>query len=54
MPRTFAQFMDAKTSPVLFLVLQKTYLLVAIEAVLLAGITSDAEEWVNQVIAIPF
>ena len=54
MPRTFGQFIRTETSPGLFLVSQKTDLLVAIENILLAWIASDAEEWVNRVIAIPF
>jgi hypothetical protein len=54
MPRTFAQFIGAKTSPGLFLVSQKTDLLVAIESILLAWVASDPEEWVNHVVAIPF
>jgi len=54
MPRIFGQFIRTETSPGLFLVSQKTDLLVAIENILLAWIASDAEEWVNRVIAIPF
>jgi len=54
MPRAFAQFIGAKTSPGLFLVSQKTDLLVAIESILLAWTASDAKEWVNRLVAIPF
>jgi len=54
MPRAFTQFIGSGISPGLFLVSQKTDLLVAIESILLAWIASDAEEWVNRVIAIPF
>jgi hypothetical protein len=54
MPRTFARFIATRTSPGLFLVSQKTDLLISIESILLAWSASDAEEWVNQVIAIPF
>jgi hypothetical protein len=54
MPQAFAQFIGAKTSPGLFLVSQKTDLLVAIESILLAWTASDAREWVNRLVAIPF
>lgn len=54
MPRTFARFIATRTSPGLFLVSQKTDLLVTIESVLLAWMASDAEEWINQVVAVPF
>ena len=53
-PRAFAQFIGAKTSPGLFLVSQKTDLLVAIESILLAWTATDATEWVNRLVAIPF
>lgn len=54
MPRTFARFITTRTSPGLFLVSQKTDLLVTIESILLAWNASSAEDWVNQVVAIPF
>ena len=54
MPHAFAQFIGARTSPGLFLVSQKTDLLIVIESILLAWNASDAEEWGNRVVAIPF
>lgn len=54
MPRTFAQFIQGKTSPGLFLISQKTDLLIAIESLLLAWSASDSEEWVNRIVVVPF
>lgn len=47
-PRTFAQFTQGNTSPGLFLISQKTDLMVAIESLLLAWSASDHEEWTNR------
>lgn len=54
MPRTFAQFIQVKTSPGLFLISQKTDLLIAIESLLLAWGASDHEEWTNRIVVLPF
>jgi len=54
MPQAFGKFIQSKTSPGLFLISQKTDLLVAIESVLLAWIASEPEEWINRMVAIPF
>lgn len=54
MPQTFAQFIRGKTSPGLFLISQKTDLLIAIESLLLAWNASDHEEWINRIVALPF
>jgi Domain of unknown function (DUF5615) len=54
MPQMFGQFIKSQRSPGLFLVSQKTDLLIAIESVLLAWIASDHEEWINRMVAIPF
>jgi len=54
MPQAFGKFIQSKTSPGLFLISQKTDLLVAIESVLLAWIASEHEEWINQMVTIPF
>jgi hypothetical protein len=54
MPRTFAEFIRKRTSPGLFLISQKTDLLLAIESVLLVWIASEAEDWTNRMATIPF
>jgi len=54
MPRTFVQFIQSKTSPGLFLISQKTDLLVAIESLLLAWNASKNEEWINRIAVLPF
>ena len=54
MPQAFGKFIQSKTSPGLFLISQKTDLLVAIESVLLAWNASEHEEWINRMVAIPF
>jgi hypothetical protein len=54
MPRAFVQFIGVETSPGLFLVSEKTDLLVAIESILLAWSASDSEEWVNRMVTVPF
>lgn len=54
MPRTFAQFIQDRPSPGLFLISQKTDLLVAIESLLLAWSATDQEEWVNRITVLPF
>jgi hypothetical protein len=54
MPRAFAEFIQTRTSPGLFLVSQKIDLLVAIESLLLAWTASEAEDWTNRIATIPF
>jgi hypothetical protein len=54
MPRTFGKFIQSETSPGLFLISQKTDLLIAIESVLLAWIASGNEDWTNRIVTIPF
>lgn len=54
MPQTFGKFIQSTTSPGLFLISQKTDLLIVIEYVLLAWLASDHEEWINRMVAIPF
>ena len=54
MPRTFTEFIQTGPSPGLFLVSQKTDLLIAIESLLLAWIASEAEDWTNRIATIPF
>ena len=54
MPPAFAQFIGANASPGLIIVSQKTDLLSAIEGILLVWIASEAEEWRNRMITIPF
>ncbi|MGD0791777.1 MAG: DUF5615 family PIN-like protein [Terriglobales bacterium] len=54
MPRAFAAFVRSNVSPGLFIVSQKTDLLAAIDGLLLVWMTSEAEEWINQLGTIPF
>jgi hypothetical protein len=54
MPQAFGKFIQSRTSPGLFLISQKTDLLIAIDGVLFAWIASDHEEWMNRMVAIPF
>jgi len=54
MPHAFGEFIQNEVSPGLFLISQKTDLLVAIDSVLLAWSASDSEEWINRMVAIPF
>jgi len=53
MPREFAPFIIARTSPGLAIVSQKTSVLEAIEDVVLIWTASEAEEWVNRIVTIP-
>ena len=53
MPRAFAEFLRSNQSPGLLIVSQKTDLLTAIDELLLVWTSSEAEEWVNQLGAIP-
>ena len=54
MPRAFAEFARSKVSPGLLIISQKTDLLAAIDDLLLVWLISEAEEWSNQIGAIPF
>ena len=54
MPRAFTEFVRSNTSPGLFIVSLKTDLLTAIDELLLVWMSSQAEEWVNQLGTIPF
>lgn len=53
MPHAFAGFVRANVSPGLLIVSQKTDLLTAIDELLLVWSASDAEDWINQLSAIP-
>lgn len=54
MPQAFGKFIQHQSSPGLFLVSQKTDLLVAIESLLLAWSASNHEEWTNRIAVLPF
>ena len=54
MPQAFGKFILSKASPGLFLISQKTDVLVAIESVLLAWTASEHEEWINRILTLPF
>ena len=53
MPRAFAEFVTALTSPGVFVISQKVDLLAAIEALLLVWAASEAEEWTNRICTLP-
>jgi len=53
MPRICAKFIQTTNSPGLFLVSQKTDVLIAIESLLLVWMASEAEDWTNRIAAIP-
>jgi hypothetical protein len=54
MPHAFAEFVRTNNSPGVLIVSQKTDLLSAIDALLLIWMVSEAEEWTNQMGAVPF
>jgi hypothetical protein len=54
MPRAFTEFIQSRSSPGLFIISQKTDLLIAIESLLLAWFASEAEDWTNRLMTIPF
>ncbi len=54
MPRHFADFIMAEQSPGLFVVLQATDVRVAIDELILIWSVSEAEEWVNLIVTVPF
>ena len=53
MPLEFASFIQARTSPGLAIVSQRTSVLEVIEEVVLIWTASEAEEWVNGIVTIP-
>jgi predicted nuclease of predicted toxin-antitoxin system len=53
MPREFAAFVVAQTSPGVLIVSQKLSLLDAIEELVLIWTASEAEDWVNRIATIP-
>ena len=54
MPRHFAAFIAAHRSPGLFIVSQNTDVRVAIEELIMIWAASEAEEWINSVVTVPF
>jgi predicted nuclease of predicted toxin-antitoxin system len=53
MPRAFAEFVSATSSPGVFIISQKVDCLAAIEALLFVWGASEAEEWTNRICALP-
>jgi hypothetical protein len=53
MPRAFAEFVTATSSPGVFIISQKVDHLATIEALLLVWVASEAEEWANRICALP-
>jgi len=53
MPREFATFIAARSSPGLAIVSQRTSILEAIEEVVLIWTASETEEWINTIMTIP-
>jgi predicted nuclease of predicted toxin-antitoxin system len=54
MPRAFAEFIRTRASPGLFLVSQKSDLLLTIEDLLLVWTASTSKDWTNHIAIIPF
>jgi predicted nuclease of predicted toxin-antitoxin system len=54
MPGHFATFILTETSPGLFIISQKTDVRVAIEELIMIWVASEAEEWINTVLTVPF
>lgn len=54
MPHHFAALIETQDSPGLFIISQKTDVRVAIEELILLWEASEAEEWVNTVVTVPF
>ncbi len=54
MPRHFAAFIVAESSPGLFIIAQNTDVRVAIEELILIWAASEAEEWASTVLTVPF
>jgi Domain of unknown function (DUF5615) len=53
MPTAFAQFLQKKSSPGVFIVPQSMEFLAAIESLLMIWIASDATEWSNRIRRLP-
>jgi hypothetical protein len=53
MPRAFAEFVSATSSPGVLIISQKVDCLAAIEALLLVWGASEAEDWTNRICALP-
>jgi hypothetical protein len=53
MPRAFAEFIVALTSPGVLIISQKVDHLDAIEAILLVWAASDADKWTNRICTLP-
>ena len=54
MPHHFATFIAAQPSPGLFIISQKTEVSTAIDELILIWSTSEAEEWRNLLVTVPF
>lgn len=54
MPRHFGTFTMAAASPGLFIISQTTDVRVAIEELILIWAASEAEEWINIAVTVPF
>jgi hypothetical protein len=54
MPHHFAAFIAAQPSPGLFIISQKTEVSTAIEELILIWSASEAEEWFNILVTVPF
>jgi hypothetical protein len=53
MPAAFAQFLQEKSSPGVFIVPQSMEYLAAIESLLMIWAASDAAEWLNRICRLP-
>lgn len=53
MPRYFRGFINAQSSPGLVLIPQRLKSAIAIEHLLIIGLASEAEEWINQICHLP-
>ncbi len=54
MPRYFATFIARESSPGRFIISQNTDVRVAIEELILIWAASEADEWVNTLLTVPF
>ena len=54
MPRHFAAFIAATTSPGLMIVSQNADVRLVIDELIMIWAASEAEEWINSIITIPF
>jgi hypothetical protein len=53
MPAAFAQFLEKKSSPGVFIVPQSMEVLAAIESLLMIWAASDSTEWSNRICRLP-